>query len=104
MSKDLKSNNVFDNNINANNNFRNIFEYKIFDNKELFFLQSTSSFLQLLIRQQQEYLYWQQNFMRQEKTLFEIYIIVRMSNISIELYILLTLRQKYNWYFYCNIY
>jgi len=38
LLKDLKSNNIFDNKLNTNNNFKNVFKYKIFDNKKLSFL------------------------------------------------------------------
>lgn len=54
LSKDLNSNNVFDDNVNTNNNFRNIFKYKIFENKELLSLLSTGFFSTLFIKRRQE--------------------------------------------------
>ncbi len=103
-SKDLEPNNVFDDKLSTNNNFRNIFKYKTFNNKEQSLLQSTISFSQLLIKLQQRRIRQSRDFTRKRKTLFETYIITRTSNISMELYVLSTLQQKHNRYSYCDIY
>ena len=104
LSKDFESNNMFDNNVSANNNFRNISKYETFNNKELFFLQLSNSFSQSIIRSQRKRFRRFRNLTHAKKTLFEIYIIICTSNISIELYMFSTLRQKHNQYSYCDTY
>jgi len=100
-SKDLESNNVFDNNVDSNNRFKNIFEYKIFNNKESKLSQLVNFGFRRFFRARRANSCVST---RNDRSLERLYIIARILNMSIKLYMLLALQQEYNGCLHCSAY